>query len=156
LNRTDPLIPDDRTHTDPAELDPAATPAHRSGRFLVLDSLELHRAGPRITCIVKLRKRDQCFRGEASELDTVPGRARAAARATLAAAAQAVEAYSFGLEGSQYIDLFSRRYVAVSVEAVQHRRFVILSGIVALDAARSPEDAVCLATLRAIDRWIGL
>lgn len=105
---------------------------------------------------MKLKRREQCVRSEASELDTVPGRARAAARATLAAATQAVDAYSFGLEGVQYVDLFGRRYVAVSIEAVQHRRFVILSGIVALDAARSPEDAVCLATLRAIDRWIAV
>ena len=149
------MEPDADRHLHAAELDPAATPAHRGGRFLVLDSVELHKTGPRVTCIVKLNRRGVCFRGEAGELDTPPGRARAAARATLAAATQAVESVSFGLEGSAYTDLFSRRYVVVSIEAAQHRRFIILSGIVAIDATRSVEEAAALATLRAIDRWIG-
>jgi hypothetical protein len=139
----------------PPEIDPATTPAHRSGRFLVLDSVELHKSSSRVTCIVKLRRRDLCLRGEGSELDTPPGRARAAARATLGAAAQTIENVSFGLEGAAFIDLFGRRYVIVSVEAAHRRRFIILSGIVALDAARSLEEAAALATLRAVDRWIG-
>ena len=86
----------------------------------------------------------------------MPGRARAAARATLAAAAQCVESVSFGLEGCAYADMFSRRYIVVSIEAAQGRRFIILSGIVALDPSRTPEEAAALATLRAIDRWIAV
>ncbi|HSL70403.1 MAG TPA: hypothetical protein VK864_09185 [Longimicrobiales bacterium] len=121
----------------------------------MLDAVELHKASARITCIVKLRRSEQGFRGEASELDTPSGRARAAARAVLAAAAQAAENVNFGLEGASCIDLFAREYVAVSVEAAQRRRYAILSGIIALDSSRSIEEAAALATLRAIDRWIG-
>ncbi len=105
---------------------------------------------------MRLRRRgEHSFRGESSELDTPAGRARAAARATLGAAAQSVENVSFGLEGAAFVEVFGRRYIAVSVEAAHRRRFIILSGIVALDAARSPEEAAALATLRAVDRWIG-
>jgi hypothetical protein len=53
-------------------------------------------------------------------------------------------------------DFFGRSYLVVSVEAARCRRFSILSGILALDAARSPEEAAALATLRAIDRWIAV
>lgn len=141
-------------YTTPAELDPAATPAHRSGRFLVLESVELHKSSARVTCIVKLHRRECTVRGEASELETEAGRARAAARATLAAAAQAVDSVAFGLEGVSLADFFGRRYVVISVEAVRRRRFIILSGIIATDSARSLEEAAALATLRAIDRWI--
>lgn len=137
-----------------AELDPAATPAHKGGRFLVLDNVEIHKTGPRVTCIAKLKRAGQIHRGEATELDSTIGRVRAAARATLAAATQVVDTVSFGLEGIALTDFFSRRYVVVSIEAAQRRRFIILSGIVALDAARSNEEAAALAVLRAIDRWI--
>jgi hypothetical protein len=121
----------------------------------VLDSLEIHKASARITCITRLRQRDQLFRGEAAELDSQLGRARAAAQATLAAAALAVNDAAFGLEGVALADFFGRSYVIVSVEAAQRRRFIVLSGILALDSARSPEEAAALATLRAIDRWLG-
>jgi hypothetical protein len=124
------------------------------GRFLVLEGVELHKSGARITCLVKLKRPNQSFRGEATELDTSSGRYRAAARATLAAAAQAVTTMSFGLEGATCMDIFSRRYIVVSIEAAHQRRFILLSGIVALEAAHSPEEAAAIATLRAIDRWI--
>jgi hypothetical protein len=122
----------------------------------VLDNVELHKAGSRITCIVRLRRRDLLYRGEASELDSTNGLSRAAVRAALAAAAQSVDDVSFGLEGIAVADFFGRSYVVVSVEAARSRRFSILSGILALDAARSPEEAAALATLRAIDRWIAV
>ena len=35
-------------------------------------------------------------------------------------------------------------------------RIKTLSGIVPVDPSRAPEEATCLATLRAIDRWIGM
>ena len=89
-------------------------------------------------------------------MDSPTGRARAAARATLAAAEQVATGASFGLEGVAVIDLFSRKYVAVSVEAAQNRQFVLLSGMVTLEPTRAVEDAAVLATLRAIDRWISL
>lgn len=87
-------------------------------------------------------------------MDTPSGRARAAARATLAAAEQAAPGSSLGLEGIAIVDLFSRSYVAVSVEAAHDRHFALLAGLVTLEPTRAVEDAAVLATLRAIDRWI--
>ena len=87
-------------------------------------------------------------------MDSPTGRARAAARATLAAAEQAVPGIQLGLEGVTIVDLFSRRYVAASVEAAFQREFILLAGLVTLDQNRSVEDAAALATLRAIDRWV--
>jgi hypothetical protein len=52
--------------------------------------------------------------------------------------------------------MFGRSYAVVSVEASIGRRVATLSGIVPVDPARAPEEATCLATLRAIDRWIGM
>ena len=144
----------DADRQPPAELDPAATPAHRSGRFLVLDSFELHKAGARVTCIARLRRREQLFRGEASEIDSPNGRARSAARAVLAAATQAADDVTLGLEGIAFTSLFGRPYYVASVEAAQHRRFIILSGIAAAESGRSQEESAALATLRAIERWM--
>jgi hypothetical protein len=87
-------------------------------------------------------------------MDSPTGRARAAARATLAAAESACPGISLGLEGLAIIDLFSRRYVVASIEAAHQRDFVMLAGLVTLEANRSVEDTAVLATLRAIDRWL--
>ena len=89
-------------------------------------------------------------------MDTPSGRARAAARATLAAAEQAVPGISLGLEGIAITNLFSRSYLAVSIEAAHERQFVVLAGLVTLEPTRAVEDAAVLATLRAIDRWIAM
>jgi len=133
---------------------PVVAPAHWAGRFLMLNDLTIERAGSRITCRVSLRREADSFDGEAVELDTEAGRVRAAARATLVAAEQAGDQLALGLEGTMLIDLFGRRYVAASIEAAVDRRFAVLAGIVPIDPARSPEEAACLAALRAIDRWI--
>jgi hypothetical protein len=87
-------------------------------------------------------------------MDSATGRARAAARATLAAAEFACADISLGLEGIAIIELFSRRYVVASIEAAHQRDFVMLAGLVTLEANRAVEDAAVLATLRAIDRWL--
>lgn len=121
-------------------------------RFLVLDALETTRADHRATCRVRLRRLDKSFDGEARDLDTVTGRARAAARAVLHAAELAVPGACLALEGAQIVDLFGRRHVVVAIEAVNQRRTSRLPGIAALENA--PEDAACLATLGAIDRWL--
>lgn len=128
-------------------------PTPWQGRFLLLDGLDIQRSQGRVSCRVTLVRLREEFQGEATELDTDLGRARAAARATLAAAEKASPAY-LGLEGAQITQMFGRRYVAVSVEATAARRFVVLSGILALDGARSVEEASALATLGAVERFI--
>ncbi|MGH6690341.1 MAG: hypothetical protein ACREF4_06660 [Gammaproteobacteria bacterium] len=121
-------------------------------RFLALHDLTIARSGSRVTCTVALRRSDDTFEGAAVELDTETGRIRAAARATLAAAERADDSLVLGLEGTALIDLFGRRYVAATVEAAFNRRFAILAGIAPVEPSRSPEEAGCIAALRAIDR----
>ena len=119
-----------------------------------MSAISLQRANQEVHCRVELKQGTRAFTGEAREMDSPIGRARAAARATLAAAEQAVAGIQLGLEGVTVVDLFSRRYVATSVEAAYQREFLLLAGLVALDGNRSVEDAAVLATLRAIDRWL--
>lgn len=125
-------------------------------RFLILDDLTVGRDGSRVTCQVRLGCSDDLFDGEAREPDTEAGRARAAARATLSAAERAATELSLGLEGIAILDLFGRRYVAVSVEAAVRRRYALLSGFIPVDPVRSVEEAAALASIRAIERWIAL
>jgi hypothetical protein len=126
------------------------------GRFLVLHDVAWGRDGSRITCRVRLARGSDIIMGEGSELDSEAGRARAAAIATLRAAEQTMEDLALGLEGIATVQLFGRRYMAVSVEAAVNRRFAQLSGMVSIEPARSLDEAACLATLRAIDRWIAV
>jgi len=125
-----------------------------SGRFLLLAGLQLERANQEVHCRVHLTRGGQSYFGEAREMDSPTGRARAAARATLAAAEQVAVGFSLGLEGVAVVELFSRRYIAVSIEAAYNRQFTLLAGLVTLEPARAVEDATVLATLGAIDRWL--
>jgi hypothetical protein len=126
------------------------------GRFLILQDIGLTRDGSRVTCHVRLAHEVGVVLGEATELDSEAGRARAAALATLRAAESTTEGLVLGLEGLSVISLFGRKYVTLAVEAAVRRRFANLSGLAPMDPARPLEEAACLAALRAIDRWIAL
>ena len=127
-----------------------------AGRFLLLQDMTMTRTGAHITCRVQLLHGQELSAGEARELDTASGRSRAAAGATLRAAETVSEGLALGLEGVCVTSMFGRSYAVVSVEASIGRRSATLSGIAALDNSRGAEEAVCLATLRAIDRWVAL
>jgi hypothetical protein len=133
-----------------------ANAAPGAGRFLLLQNFTFTCTGSHVHCRVQLNREENMSVGEANELDTAAGRARAAARATLIAAENTAENLALGLEGAVFAPLFGRSYAVVSVEASIGRRVATLSGIVPVDPARAPEEAICLATLRAIDRWIAL
>ena len=133
--------------------DPDVTPI-AGVRFLVMSGIQLERSNQEVHCRVELKRGPRSYSGEAREMDSPSGRARAAARATLAAAELACPGISLGLEGIAVVDLFSRKYVVASVEAAQNRQFVLLAGLVTLEPNRAVEDAAVLATLRAIDRWL--
>jgi hypothetical protein len=133
-----------------------AIPGPNRSRFLLLQDLSLSRAGAHITCRIQLAREGTIATGEASELDTSGGRSRAAAKATLRAAENATEALALGLEAAVITQMFGRSYAVVSVEASIGRKVATLSGIVPVDPSRAAEEATCLATLRAIDRWIGM
>jgi hypothetical protein len=123
-------------------------------RFLVLRDISVSRAGNRVACRVRVSRDRAIHEGEAREPDTELGRARAAARATLAAAEQAASGNALGLEGLSLTSLFHRRYIVTAVEASSGRRHALLSGLVPIDPGRSTEEASALATLHAIDRWL--
>ncbi len=133
-----------------------AIPGPNRSRFLLLQDLSLSRTGAHITCRIQLARDATIATGEASELDTTNGRSRAAAKATLRAAENATEGLALGLEAAAITQMFGRSYAIVSVEASIGRKVATLSGIVPVDPARAAEEATCLATLRAIDRWIGM
>ena len=122
------------------------------GRFFILSGIEVRRAQNYVTCRVQILRLGETLTGEAREIDTPAGRARAAARATVHAVAGGARGTALSLEGALIVELFGRQYVAVSVEAATARRSALLSGLVVVD--RSVEDAACLATLSAVERWL--
>lgn len=145
---------DDSGPAGTAAVTATATQSAAIMRFLLLHDLSLTRAGSRVTCTVQIERGPSVFQGEAVELDTEAGRARAAARAALTAAERSDDKLALGLEGTILLDMFGRKYVAASVEAAVDRRFALLAGLVPVDPSRSVEEAAVLAALRAIDRWI--
>lgn len=132
--------------------DRIAEPAPWHGRFLLLDNLDVHADRTHCRCHVDLIRLEDRFEGSAEDLATEIGRARAAARATLAAARKAAAGVTLALEGVQVVPLFGRRYVALTVEAAADRRFQSLAALVSID--HSIEHAAAVAALRAIERWI--
>lgn len=128
--------------------------AATGARYLLLHELSIGRSTGHVTVAVQIDCRGELFRGEATELDSEAGRIRAAVRATLQAAQRVSNGVALGLEATSALDVFGRRFVAVSVEAVAGRRFTTLNGFVGFDIQRSVEEAAILATLRAIERWI--
>ncbi|HEX7090673.1 MAG TPA: hypothetical protein VF192_11105 [Longimicrobiales bacterium] len=147
----DAPTPPPRSQEDtPAHDEPGIPPWH--GRFFILSGLEVRRAENYVTCRVRLLRIGEILAGEAREIDTPAGRARAAARATLQAVASGARGTALSLEGALLVELFGRQYAAVSVEAATARRSALLSGLVVVE--RSIEDAACLATLSAVERWL--
>jgi hypothetical protein len=124
-------------------------------RYLLLQDIGIIRSGHHVTCRVQLMRGENFAAGEARELDTPAGRARAAAAATLRAAEVSTENLALGLEAAILTQMFGRSYAAVAVEASIGRRVATLAAIAAMDDSRAPEESFCLAALRAIDRWIG-
>lgn len=121
-------------------------------RPLVRHDLQILRGDRRAVCRVELLHEGSPIAAESSDLDTETGRARAAARATLAAAEAAYPGRSLGLDDLRFVEVGGRNHVAVSVEAVSARRQARLSAVACVDP--SPEEAACLAALGAIERWV--
>jgi hypothetical protein len=145
-----PAAPPQPEQEAPALDEPGLPPWH--GRFFILSGLEVRRVENYVTCRVRLLRLGETLTGEAREIDTPAGRARAAARATVHAVASGSRGTALSLEGALLVELFGRQYVAVSVEAATARRSALLSGLVVVE--RSIEDAACLSTLSAVERWL--
>ena len=118
---------------------------------LALDALEVHSAGSRVECVVRLRTASRTVTGSASEPDTPAGRARAAARATLTATEATDPDLRLGLHGARIYDFFGFDAVAILVEAAVGRSHVQLPGVHVVD--RSVEQAAAMATLQALRSW---
>lgn len=118
-----------------------------------LDSLDVHRADGRVTCALLLRAGKRCIGGSATETDTPAGRARAAARATLAAVESLDGDLRLGLHGTRTIDVFGHETVVVLVEGAVGRSHAHLTGSALVE--RSVEEAAVMATLMALRSWEG-
>lgn len=138
-------------HIAPIDASLAPSPLWR-GRFLVLEDIEITRAEHQVACHVRVLRGETPVTGDARDIDTERGRARAASLATLRAAERAASGVAFGLEGLHLPEFFGRRYVVVSIEAALSRRPALLPGIAAI--GQSVEQAASLATLGAIERWL--
>ncbi len=121
-------------------------------RFFVLRSVDLRVSRDRARCRVELYRAERTFTGEAEDVITEVGRARAACRATLAAIRDAAPGMALALEGLQIVEMFGRRSVAVSIEAATQRRATSLTALV--HVTPSVEQAAALACLRAVERWV--
>ena len=99
-------------------------------------------------CSVMLRRGTEGITGNASGVNTVQGRADAAARAVFDALQQSGE--SLGLEGTTIVETHGKSYVLVSARAVLGRSARILTGVAPVQ--RSPEEAAILAALQATNR----
>lgn len=103
-------------------------------------------------CTVTLRRGEDQFTGTGTGVNTVQGRADAAARAVFNALQEYGEA--LGLEGASLIQAHGKTYVLVSARSVLGRSARVLTGVAALQ--RSPEEAAILACLQATNRLAAL
>ena len=141
-------IDPERVHIGTA---PAPTRVPTTLPPLTLDGLDVHRADSQVTCAVRLRSQGRTFSATVTEPDTPAGPARAAARATLAAAENLNPDLRLGLHGVRRADLFGFDALTVLVDAAFGRGNAQLPGTVLLD--RSLEHAGALAALQALRSW---
>ena len=138
--------PPDRIHI-------AAPPPPAGGELprLHLEGLEVRRTENAVECEVTLRGPSRSSVATAREPDSPRGRARAAARAALAAAERLDPDLRLGLEGIMLVDLFGREAVTVLVEGALGRALGHLPGAALVE--RSAEEAACRAVLAALRGW---
>jgi hypothetical protein len=132
---------------------PAARSAETREKRLVYVQFEASSTSALGThCNVTLRRGDDDIQGSASGVNTIAGRADAAARAVFDALQQTGNA--LGIEGTTIVETQGRSYVLVSARAVMGRTARTLTGVAAVQ--RSPEEAAILAALQATNRFSAL
>ena len=139
----------DRLHIGTA---PATPPAPTALPPLTLDSLEVHRADNRVQCTIRIRAGERTPAGTAAEPDTAAGRARATARAVLAAVETLDPDLRLGLHAARIDELAGFDTLSVLIEATVGRTQVQLPGTALID--RSIEHAAALAALQALRTWV--
>ena len=142
-------------HPDPQRIHIGTAPVHTPPRTplptLRIQDLDVHRADNRARCTVRLEAGDRSPEGSATEPDSRAGRARAAARATLAAAEHVDPDLRLGLGGARFHDLFGADTVVVLIEASLGRDHARLPGIALVE--QSIEHAAATATTNALAAW---
>lgn len=150
------LLRDHDLTTDPDRLHigiaPATPPAPTALPPLTLDGLEVHRTDNRVDCTIRLRAGGRTLTASATEPDTPPGRARATARAVLAATETLDPDLRLGLHGARVHGLFGFDAVSVLVEATVGRTHIQLPAAALVD--RSIEHAAAIAALQALRTWV--
>lgn len=122
-----------------------------SGRVL-FKGFDAHVSASReAICRVTLERHETAATGESTSLDTAQGRARAAAKATLAALDELHHQANFGFDGLELIEIGGRTAVLTSVRALEGRHATGLTGIAAIDI--TPEEAATFSVLQATNRW---
>lgn len=126
----------------------------RPQRRVYFEDVEVRRSRKAgVTCRVTLRKDEASFVGEAEGLESDRSRVELAARATLAALADAEGLPGvLALDGVKRIPAFEREFVFVGVSARLARASVLLTG--SCEIKDSAETAAVLAVLDATNRWI--
>jgi hypothetical protein len=130
----------------------AAEPAH--GRRLYFEDVEVRRSRAKgVTCRVTLRKGESSYAGEAEGMENERSRLELAARATLAAIADAEDLHALlALDGVRRIAAFDREFAFVAVTARMQRMTAMLTGT--CEIRESLETAGALAVLDATNRWL--
>ena len=123
-------------------------------RHLYFEDVEVRRSRAKgIACRVTLKKGEETFVGEAEGMENERSRIELAARAALAALAQAEPSdRALALDGVRLIEAFDREFVFVGVTARLARTSALLTG--SCEIRESAETASVLAVLDATNRWI--
>ncbi len=117
--------------------------------------------GRRAKVAVMVEWQGEEFTGEATGTDLPRSRLETVANATLSAVERAIQGegeeprhpgLTLALDGVKAVDAFDRNYMLVSVNAIYEREVAELAGAGMVED--TPERAVILATLQAIDRWV--
>ena len=145
-----------------SEEEPESAPARRpqgGGGRPIFAGLESTVAAGHVRVTVRLEWRGEVAEGSAEAADTQPGRARAAATATLASAMEAAwnEELRFELDFASLVQALDGEYVLVSVlgmSAALGRRPLPLVGAQPIEG--DVESAAALATLKAVNRVLSL
>ena len=128
--------------------------AEASRRRLYFEDVEVRRSRVRgVMCRVTLRKGDTSFVGESEGMESERSRVELAARATLAAIAEAETGSRLvALDGVRVIEAFEREFVFVGVTARVGRDIAFLTGT--CEVRDGAETASALAVLDATNRWM--
>jgi hypothetical protein len=138
----------------PKAVTPPAVVDEAPRRRLYFEDVEVRRSRTTgVACRVTLKKGVQTFVGESEGMENERQRIELAARAALAAIANAEgDKRGLALEGCKQVEAFERQFVFVGVTARVGRDSSLLTG--SAEIKESPEQSAVLAVLDATNRWM--